>query len=143
MELLGIGHVYLFFSPPCFLGPHLWHAKFPAWARGCRSCSCWPTPQATAVRGLSRICDLRHSSWQRQILNPVSEARDGTRIFMDSGPFHYQRAIRGSPRAFASQLFFLIPRVSQVIFQCMSIKGESHDNKELGCPSWLSGNEPD
>ena len=25
---------------------------------------------------LSHVCDLHHSSWQRQILNPLSEARD-------------------------------------------------------------------
>ena len=33
---------------------------------------------ATAVPDLSRICDLHHSSRQRQILNPLSEARDQT-----------------------------------------------------------------
>ena len=32
----------------------------------------------------SHICDLHHSSQQYQILNPLSEARDGTRIFMDT-----------------------------------------------------------
>ena len=26
----------------------------------------------------SRVCDLHHSSWQYQILNPLSEARDQT-----------------------------------------------------------------
>ena len=30
----------------------------------------------TAVPNLSHICDLHHSLWQRQILNPLSEARD-------------------------------------------------------------------
>jgi len=29
---------------------------------------------------LSRICNLYHSSQQRQILNPLSEGRDGTRV---------------------------------------------------------------
>ena len=33
---------------------------------------------ATATRDLSRVCDLHHSSWQRQILNPLSGARDQT-----------------------------------------------------------------
>ena len=33
---------------------------------------------ATARSDLSHICDLHHSSWQRQILNPLSEARDPT-----------------------------------------------------------------
>ena len=38
---------------------------------------------ATAMRDLSHICDLHHSSQQRQILNPLSEAGDRTRILMD------------------------------------------------------------
>ena len=33
---------------------------------------------ATAMQDLSRVCDLHHSSWQFQILNPLSEARDQT-----------------------------------------------------------------
>ena len=32
---------------------------------------------ATAMADPSRICDLPHSSWPHQILNPLSEARDG------------------------------------------------------------------
>ena len=31
---------------------------------------------ATAKQNLSYICDLYHSSWQCQFLNPLSEARD-------------------------------------------------------------------
>ena len=38
---------------------------------------------ATAMRDLSRVCDLHRSSRQRQILNPLSEASDQTRILMD------------------------------------------------------------
>ena len=33
---------------------------------------------ATAMLDLSAICDLHHSSQRRQILNPLSEARDRT-----------------------------------------------------------------
>ena len=33
---------------------------------------------ATAMPDPSRICDLHHSSQQCWILNPLSEARDGT-----------------------------------------------------------------
>ena len=39
---------------------------------------------ATATQDLSGICDLHHSSPQGQILNPLSEARYGTHIFMDT-----------------------------------------------------------
>ena len=38
---------------------------------------------ATATRDLSHVCDLHHSSPQRQILNPRSKARDGTCVLMD------------------------------------------------------------
>ena len=33
-------------------------------------------PRATATRDPSHVCSLHHSSWQRRILNPLSEARD-------------------------------------------------------------------
>ena len=39
---------------------------------------------ATATPDPSRVCDLRHSSRQHQILNPLSEARDGTQILVDT-----------------------------------------------------------
>ena len=38
---------------------------------------------ATATQDLSRLCDQRRSSQQHSILNPLSEARDQIRIFMD------------------------------------------------------------
>ena len=37
----------------------------------------------TATRDPSHVCDLHHSSQQRQILNSLSEARDGTHVLMD------------------------------------------------------------
>ena len=39
---------------------------------------------ATAMQDPSYIWDLHHSSQQHQILNPLSEARDGTCILMDT-----------------------------------------------------------
>ena len=36
----------------------------------------------TATQYLSRVYELHHSSWQHRILNPLSEARDGTRVLM-------------------------------------------------------------
>ena len=43
---------------------------------------------ATATWGLSLICDLHHSSQQCQTLNPLSKARDGTHVLMDSSQVH-------------------------------------------------------
>ena len=39
---------------------------------------------AMAAWDLSHICDLPHSSWQRQILNPLSEVKDQTHVLMDT-----------------------------------------------------------
>ena len=63
-----------------FLWPYLWHMEFP------RLGVKWELQlpaYTTATRDRSRVCDLPHSSRQRQILNPLSEASDRTRILMD------------------------------------------------------------
>ena len=44
---------------------------------------------ATGLLDLSRICDLHHSSPQYRILNPLSEARDGTCILTDASQIHF------------------------------------------------------
>ena len=38
----------------------------------------------TATLDPSHVCDPHHSSWQHQILNPLSEASDQTPILMDT-----------------------------------------------------------
>ena len=52
---------------------------------------------ATAKLGPSLICNLHHSSWQCRILNPLSEARDQTRILMDPSQMHFCCATTGTP----------------------------------------------
>ena len=65
--------IYFFSS----LWPHLWHKEIarlgvewelqlPAYTT------------ATTIPDPRLICKLHHSSWQHQILNPLSEARDRT-----------------------------------------------------------------
>ena len=44
---------------------------------------------ATAKPDLSFICNLHHSTWQCQILNTLSEAKDRTPILMDTSWVHY------------------------------------------------------
>ena len=53
---------------PHFSGPHLWHMDIPR------------------LRGRigAAAASLHQSSWQHQILNPLREARDRTRILMDT-----------------------------------------------------------
>ena len=58
----------------CFLGPCLQHMEVPRLGVGLELQL--PTyATATAMQDLSCICDLYYSLWQRQILNPLSEAR--------------------------------------------------------------------
>ena len=44
---------------------------------------------ATVTPDLSHICKLHHSSQQYQILNLLSEAREGTCVLMDTSQVHY------------------------------------------------------
>ena len=60
------------------------------------------TATATATPDLSRISNLHHSSRQCRILNPLSEARDQTRVFMDASQSCYHGAMMGTP-----QFYFL------------------------------------
>ena len=53
---------------------------------------------ATATPDPSRICDLHHSSRQCQILNPLSEARDRTRVLKDTSQIGYRWATMGTPQ---------------------------------------------
>jgi len=52
---------------------------------------------ATATRELSQVCDLYLSSWQRWIPNPLSKARDRTRILMDTSQIRFCCARMGTP----------------------------------------------
>ena len=56
------------------------------------------TATATAMREPSRICDLHHSSRQCQILNPLTMARDGACIFMDTNLVRFRCATTGTPK---------------------------------------------
>ena len=57
------------------LGPHLWHMELSRLGDELEL-QLLAYATATATRDLSRVCDLRHSSQRRQILNPLSKARD-------------------------------------------------------------------
>jgi len=52
---------------------------------------------AIAVQDPSGVCDLHHSSGQCPILNPLSEARDGTLTLMDTNWVHFCCATMGTP----------------------------------------------
>ena len=95
----------LSFSPSfflfCFLGLHLRHMKIP------RLGVEWELQllaYATAIitRDLSCLCNLNHSSWQCQILNPLSEARGRTFNLVVPSWIHFLCAMMGTLRVLYS-----------------------------------------
>ena len=79
---------FSFFFFFCFLVPQVQHMKFPR--LGVKSeLHLLAYATATATQDLSHVGDLHYSSWQCQILNPMSEARDRTHVLMDTSQAHY------------------------------------------------------
>ena len=77
--------IYLFIYLFSFLGPHLQHMEVPK--LGVESELQLPAyVPATAMPAPTLVCDLRHSSQQCQILNPLSETRDQTHILTETTP---------------------------------------------------------
>ena len=69
--------VFVFVFVFCFLGPHLQHMEVPRLGVELElQLPAYTT--ATAMQDPSIICNLHHSSQQRWVLNPLSEARDWT-----------------------------------------------------------------
>ena len=65
----------------CFLGPHPRHMEVARLGAESELLLLASTT-ATGMWDLSRVCDLHHSSWQRQILSPLGKARDQTHNLM-------------------------------------------------------------
>ena len=86
-----------FFFSSVFLGLHPQQTEVPR--LGVKSdlqLPAYPQPQQHGMDP-SRICDLHRSSQQRQILNPLSEARDRTRNLMVPSRIRFCCAIMGTP----------------------------------------------
>ena len=63
-------------------------------------------PTATTMPDLSRVCNLQHSSQKRWIPDPLSKARDGICIVMDTSQICFCSARTGTP-IFKIFLFYL------------------------------------
>ena len=57
----------------------------------------WAYATATATPEPSRICGWHHSLWEHCILNPLSKARDQTRILMDTSQVLNLLSHNGNP----------------------------------------------
>ena len=79
-----------------FLGPHSWHMEVPR--LGIKLELQLPAyTTVTAMQDLSYICNLHHSTQHHWIHNPLSDARDQTRILMVTSQVCYHWAAMGTP----------------------------------------------
>ena len=79
------------------LGPHrgIWRLGVRVPRLGVKSELQLPA-YTTDMRDPSRVCNLHHSSRQRWILNPLSEARDRICILMDASQICFRCATTGT-----------------------------------------------
>ena len=102
---------FLFVCLFYFLGPHLWHMEVPK--LGIESELQLPAyATGTAKWDPSCICDLYHSSWQCQILNPLSEARNWIHILKDTNGIRFCCATMGTP------FFYIMWNMDYIFFLC-------------------------
>ena len=95
--LMDMGQLFnLFYFIICFLGLHSQHTEVPR--PGVElDLQLLAFTTTTATQDLSCICDIHHSSWQCQIPDPLSKARDQTCILMDTSQICFCCATTGTP----------------------------------------------
>ena len=74
---------------------------------------------ATAMPDPSHVCNLHHRSRQRQILNPLGEARDQTLILMDTSQICFHCTTVGTPQFLTSNVALLqsfLPSETSLLF---------------------------
>ena len=113
----------LFFFFPVFLRLHLWHTEVPR-LRAELELQLLAYATATATQDPSPVCDLHHSSQQHWILNPLSEARDWTRVLMNPSRVRYCWAMMGTPNT----LFTFVLRARPPVFSCVAKKLANRGN---------------
>ena len=86
----------IFFFFFFFFGPYLWHVEVPRlWVK--LEVQLLVYTRATTLQDLSRVCNLHHSSWKCQILNPLSKARTQTHNLMVPSRIRFHCATRETP----------------------------------------------
>ena len=74
---------FFFFIFFYFLWPHLWHVEIPRLGVELEP-QLLATATVIAMPDPSLVCSLHHNSWQCQILNQLSKARDRTYVLIDA-----------------------------------------------------------
>ena len=86
--------IYLFLL---FFGPHLRHMEVPRLGVQFKL-QLLAYTIATAIRDPSCTCNLHHSSRQGQITDPLSKAKDWTRVVTDTSRVRFHWATTGTPK---------------------------------------------
>ena len=94
-------NIYLDLLPFSFLfffkGLQVWHMEVPK-LRVQSELQLLAYTTATATQDPSPVCDLHHSSGQRQIPDPLSRARNRTYFLRDTNRIHFQCTTMGIPQ---------------------------------------------
>ena len=95
---LGTFFFFSFLFSFFFSGLHPWRMDARDWI-GTTAASLPHRHSNARSSDPSSVCDLHHSSWQGQILNPWSEAGDRTGVLMDTrhSRFHFCCTTEGTP----------------------------------------------
>ena len=101
----------------CFLGLLLWHREVSRLGVELEL-QLLAYATATAMQDQSCICDLYYRSRQHWIPNPLSEARDGNHILMDTSQICFHCTIMGNSGAagFKSTILVCILHLLHVLF---------------------------
>ena len=94
--ILSLTTFFFFFFFLVFSGLCLWHMEVPKLGVELEL-QLLAYATATATPDPRLVCDVHHSSWQHQILNPLSEARNWTCVLMDASQIRFCWAMMGTP----------------------------------------------
>ena len=96
---------------------------------------------ATATPAPSHVCNLYHSSRQRWILNPLSEARDRMWVFMIPSCIHFRWAMTGTPRIplfLTRKLLFIHSQIHNIyVYLYIFLESINHCHRQIWIPLFL------
>ena len=97
---------------------------------------------ATATQDPSLVCDLCHSSWQHQILSPLSKARDQTHNLMDASWIPLHCATTGTPVSCTVYGLTFSSRPGSTCANCPDANKEENTKATVHAKAGCKGNAP-